>query len=500
MSSVIPGHDTPSDSAATTNATTSALDRQFVRGVAWTGMSRLATQFVSWASFLLAARLLTPGDFGVVAAATSTVGLVGLITEFGLGTAIVAKANVDRRELQQLSGLAALAALAGWLVCVLIAWPASQILRVPELVRVLPLVGCTIAITTFYSVPAALLRRELAFKRLSAFEVGKALTGAATLMTGALLGWGFWAPLGADLLAVTVMMVLLLRGTRLWPKRPVWQELRESLHLSRDVLLSRVAWYSYSNSDFAIVSRRVGAAALGNYSMAWTLINLPSEKIATLLFAVTPSIFSRVRDDLPEFRRYVRLLLESMSLLLMPASAGLALVARDTVGVVLGYKWESAVPIIQALAVFAIFKSISPLSAQILVSRGNAAAARRQSFTGLAVMPLSFLFASQYGAVAVALAWTIVYPILIWFQMKEALEDIGMTMGDAVFHVGPMLLATLFMSAGVLTAQWLLRDAPGSTRLIVSVAAGGLTYPLMLLLLARQRVLAAWRFLRHRGA
>ncbi len=488
-----------SDDSAT-RARARTLDGQFAHGIAWTGAARAASQIVSWASFLAVARILSPGDFGIVAGATSVVGLVALMSEFGLGTAIVAKSALEPGEIRQLAGMAAGLGVAAWLICAIVGWPAAAALRIPQLVRVLPVVGLSIALTTCNAVPIALLRRQLAFRTLSLFEMIKAFLAAGTVLGAALAGAGFWAPLLGDLVASAAMAAMLFRSSGLVPQRPRWHAIADSMRLSREVLVSRAAWYMYSNADFAVVSRRLGAGALGDYSMAWTLINLPTEKVATLIFSVTPGIFARVRDDLAEFRRYVLLLVESLAMLLMPMSAGIGLVATDAVAVVLGERWRHAAPLIQALALFAVVKSIAPLSAQILISRGHAAAARRQSLWGLAILPLAFVLASRYGAVAVALVWTSVYPVMVAFQLREAAHEIGLPIRSIARRIAPILLGTAVMSAAVLLLQRAL--AGGQLRpavhLSLSIAVGAVVYTLVLWVVARERLRSAYTFVRQR--
>ncbi len=479
-----------------------SLDKQFARGLAWTGVSRLAAQIVSWSAFLIVVRTLSPGDFGIVAAATSVVGLVSLVAEFGLGTAIVARSELADDEVRQLVGVAALTGAFAWAVCAALGWPTAFALRVPELTKVLPVVGLSVALATLNAVPAAMLRRRMAFRSLSQFEMCRSVLGAIVVLSLALAGWGFWAPITGEVVAALAMTFLLFRATRLTAHQPNWASIADVLTLSREVLLSRAAWYAYSNADLAVVSRRLGKSELGDYYMAWTLINLPTEKVATLLFAVTPSVFAKVRDNLVEFRRYVLLLFESLALILMPMAAGIGVVASDAVPVLVGSKWQSSVPLVQALALYAVVKSVAPLSAQILIARGRAATARRQSFWGLATLPISFLIASRFGALAVALVWATVYPVLVYFQLRVAAREIELPMVELLRRLIPVVVSTGLMAGAVL----LLRSAiilelmQPALLLAVSVAAGGLVYSAMIMLLAGDRVRVAIAFVRRRSS
>lgn len=472
-----------------------------MQGIAWTGTSRLASQLVSWGSFLVVARILSPGDIGVTAAAASVVGFVALLAEFGLGSAIVAKVELKPDELSQLAGIAVGTAAFAWLVIALMGWPAAQALRISELTRVLPLLGLTVALSTVLAIPSAVMRRNMAFRGLSKLEMGRSVIAAVASLGLALAGFRFWAPLLADLLSNIFLTAALFRATGLKLRKPQWSGIADAIQFSREVLISRAAWYAYSNADFIVVSRQLGKAALGDYSMAWTMINLPSEKVATLLFAVTPSILARVRDDLVEFRRYVLLLFESLGMVLMPTAAGIGLVAADAVSVVLGQKWENSTNLIQALALFAVVKSLSPMTSQILISRGKADVARRQSLWGLAILPPAFIAASHWGALAVALVWSTVYPFLVLYQVHQAAQEIELSLSTILRRLSPVILSTLGMAGAVLSVQTLLESGGvhAGLRLAVCAAVGGSVYLSLLWVLARDRLRVAYAFIRARG-
>src|SRR5918999_2811723 len=115
---------------------TRRLDRQLVQGVSWSGAIKGLTQLLSWASTIVVARLLSPEDFGLVAMATVYIGLTALITEFGLGAAIVALRDLGDELLAQLHTVALLVGLAAFAVSLLVAIPLSRFFSAPELALV----------------------------------------------------------------------------------------------------------------------------------------------------------------------------------------------------------------------------------------------------------------------------------------------------------------------------------------------------------------------------
>ena len=78
-----------------------ALDHSLLRGVAWTAAAKWASQALSWVSWLIVARLLSPEDYGLVGMAAIYLGLITLLSEFGLGTAVLAIRELSVEQIDQ---------------------------------------------------------------------------------------------------------------------------------------------------------------------------------------------------------------------------------------------------------------------------------------------------------------------------------------------------------------------------------------------------------------
>jgi PST family polysaccharide transporter len=115
--------------------------------------------------------------------------------------------------------------------------------------------------------------------------------------------------------------------------------------------------------------------AIGIYGRAYQLINIPTDNLNSAVGEVAFSALSRVQDDPGRFKNYF---LKGYSLVLgltLPITILCALFARDLILIILGPKWESAVPIFRLLApTIAIFAVINPLGWLLnslgLVTRG----------------------------------------------------------------------------------------------------------------------------------
>lgn len=475
------------------------LDRAFVRAVSWKAALGLVTQGIKWLSTIFVARLLSPEDYGVVAAASVYIGFAALLTEFGIASAIIYQRDLTEKQIGQLGGVAILMGLATLAGSIVFALPVSKWLASEALVAVLPVMGIASAISVVNSVPVALLTRDLNFRTLSIIESTQALVSMVVVLGLALAGARYWSLVIGEVVGVVLMGGWLYRETRYSVFRPRLQELKSSLRFGGAILANRLAWYTYTNTDVAVVSRKLGAGAVGDYSMAWTLTTLPSTKIASFLLGVTPSLFARVQNDKKAMSRYYLKLTELLAICLFPAILGISLTARESVPLLLGTRWIGAVPIIQLLGASVALRSVMPLSNQVLVSRMRADLALRYSVLMALILPVGFWFGAQWGTTGVAAAWLTLYPILGLRQFQITSKELGISLTETlqvlVRPVGGLVVMTAAVSVARYSAPVHL---PLSARLATLVLVGASVYGMYSWLMLRPQVMSLVQLVRNR--
>lgn len=467
------------------------LDRSLLRGVAWTVTAKWVAQGLTWVSWLIVARLLSPEDYGLVGMATMYLGLITLLSEFGLGTAVLAVRELRREQLEQLNGLAVLLGLAGLVASCTMAIPLGRFFRAPELPLVLVAMSTTFLITSFKTVPFALLQRDLRFKTLALIDLSQALVVAIGMIGFAVAGFRYWTLVCGGVLGTLISTGAVIRLRHLpfaWP-RP--KSLKHAMTLSFDVVIARLCWYASANADFLVAGRILGKAALGFYNVGWTLASLPVNKVTALVGQVTPAFFSAVQRDPPALRRYLLRITEGIALVTFPLSFGLVLVASDLVRVVLGAKWEGTIAPLQLLAAYVAFRSITPLLSQVLMIIRDSRFEMWRMAAAAAVMPTAFYFSAQrWGTVGLALAWLLVDPLLTFMLYRRVFSKIGLSANAYLAALWPALSGTALMAALVLAVGMFSSEWTAGLRLAAQIGAGVISYGLVCLVLHRERFAA----------
>lgn len=474
--------------------TRSELDRSLVSGVAWTAAMRWIAQGVSWAGTLIAARLLVPGDYGLVAMAMLPIGLVRMVEDFGLDAVLVQNRSLGRDIQAQLAGFALMLGAALAALFVIAAHPIAAFFNEPAVAGAIQLLCLLLIFDSLQIVPRALLQRELAFRRLAFLQLLQVCVTQSALVAAAFAGMGHRSLIFNTLAGGAVVTALLLW----WKPYPVRLP-RALAAISGPILqgwrllVSRAGWYAYSNMDQTIIGRVLGRDSLGAYSFSLTFANLPVQEITSVFSRVVPGVFTEVQHDRARLRGYFLRLTEAIAFLAFPCAAGIALVADVLVALALGPQWGAVVEPLRILCLASAFTAAQILVSHILMWTGRFRANMWCSILAAAVLPLAFLAGTRYGLEGVAWAWAIAMPLVNIPSMVIAFRAIDSGFRDWLRALLPAAICTTCMAMAVVAVRFALPTMlPNWVRFAALAGTGGITYVLVLLLVYRERV---WAFL-----
>jgi len=458
------------------------MQRSLARGIAWTGGAKWLTQILTWGTTIVVARILGPDAYGLVGMASLFLGLVTMFTEFGLGTAIVSLHDLTERQVAEVNSVAVLLGLGGTALTCLAAWPLSRFFHEPAVFWIVIAMSTNFVISGLRLTPYALLQKDLRFKLLAVLESAQAVVFALTNVVFALLGFDYWTlVIGAVVSQLfAAVSTLVFRGHRFaWPSR---EGLKGVLQFSNHILLGRLAWYLYSNADFAVAGRVLGKTALGAYSFGWQFASIPVQKITALVTRVTPAYFAAAQHDNAALRRLLLNVTEGLAFLTLPATVGIALVAPEFVPLALGPEWSGAVAPLEVLCLYASYRSLVTLLPQILNIKGDA---RWTMWLGIAtalVLPASFYLGSYYGPVGIAAMWILVYPLFTIPLYRRTFMRIEMRAREYLAVLWSPVRGSVLMGAAVMGLRLILPVAwPLALRLGLLIAAGAIAYGLAVL-------------------
>ena len=160
-------------------------------------------------STMVLARMLGPSDFGLVAMATTILGLFRIFKEAGLSTATVQREGVTHAQVSNLFWINI--AVSGVIsVCVAASAPAvAWFYKDPRLIAIMLALAGTFLLTGSTVQHMALLNRQMRFKAV--VQIASVAAGVALGIVMAWLNYGYWSLVGSQL--VTPLLAGILAWT-----------------------------------------------------------------------------------------------------------------------------------------------------------------------------------------------------------------------------------------------------------------------------------------------
>jgi O-antigen/teichoic acid export membrane protein len=146
---------------------------------------------------------------------------------------------------------------------------------------------------------------------------------------------------------------------------------RQLWSFSKWIIVGNLGSYGLIQVDKFLVGRRTDAAIMGQYSLADDIAAMPTTELLSPLSRVLFPVFVDSAHDPEKLRSAFCKAIGVQSLIALPAGVGLCVIAGDAVLLLLGERWERAVPLIQTLALINIFSALSYSSSYLLLALGK---------------------------------------------------------------------------------------------------------------------------------
>ena len=260
----------------------------------------------------------------------------------------------------------------------------------------------------------ALLKRNMLFKQIAMIQLLALSLGVMGGIWAALNGMNYWSLLAMQLINVSAMSVGYWYQCGWRPKSyDRKSDIKGLLKFGGFMTANSIATYFARNSDDILIGREFGSVVTGNYSRAYSLINLPLSQIVSPMTSVAIPALSRSREVPATYSELYYNYVSSLSYLTMPMIAFLGINASTLIPLLLGEHWRVSAGLFQILAMAEFLQPLASSTGWIFVSSGRA----KQMFisTALAtpVIVGAIFIGLNYGASGVAYCYMIASNILV---------------------------------------------------------------------------------------
>ncbi|UOA09124.1 oligosaccharide flippase family protein [Methylobacter sp. S3L5C] len=304
-----------------------ALKKVATQGAFWTLANYGLSQALRFGSNLILTHLLFPELFGLMSLVNVVIMGLALFSDIGIGISIVqSKRGNDPDFLNSAWTIQVIRGFWIWIVAVVIAYPAAELYKTPELIWLIPVIAIDSVISGFNSTGLFTSYRNMAVKKLVIVGLVTQIIALGVMITWAWLYPSIWALITGTIvstLAYTVWSHFLIPGQHSrfrWDKTAV----KEILSFGKWIFISTALTFLAGQVDRIILGKIFSLEMLGVYTIALTLSDVPRQMVSGLSSKIIFPTLSRLAHiPRPELRKQ---LLNTRKRFLMLLALGLAII------------------------------------------------------------------------------------------------------------------------------------------------------------------------------
>lgn len=410
----------------------SDLTKRTFSGFIWMFSGAGAEAVIRVIVLAILARLVTPEEFGIVAAALTVVAFAEIFGRVGIAPSVVQVETLRPEHVRSAFTFTVFLGLCVAAGCYVGAPVIASLYAMPNLDAFVRVISVIFVIRSLMLVSEALLMRQLKFRALAmASLVSYGLGYAAVAVVLAAMGWGAWALVYGQIVQAAVLTVILLLLARHSFKPSLdWHSIKHMGRFGSGITLTQVANYLALNADYFVIGRFIGAGALGHYSRAYVLLSQINGMVGKMGDRVLFPAISAVQSDPARVSRSFHRAVSLSFLTMTPLSVLMIVAAPEIIDLLLGPQWEAVILPFQVLIAGLGFRAAYKFVGTVMRAKGYVFLNAYWQFIYAGLVIATSLVGVQFGiagvAVGVTLSIVATFASGVFFLRKL----IPLTMGD----------------------------------------------------------------------
>ena len=436
----------------TTDSDNRSLKEKTAQGLFWGFFNSGGTQLLNLVIGIFLARLLSPGEYGIVGMLAIFTVLACNLQDSGFGVALINIKDIKHNDYNSVFWFNIGISLLMYSVLFLCAPLISSFYHEPCLTDLSRFVFVGFIFAALGIVPNAILSRALRVKEKTIVAlVALAVSGIVGVVM-AWKGYSYWS-----LATQQVIYNLMICTGRYYCARwsPTFHfdftPVKKMFTFSYKVLLTYVLTTINNNMLTVIFGRLFPSQAVGNYYQANKWNMMANQLVSNTVSQVAQPVLTRINDDSERQRRVFGKILRFTAFMSFPAMFGLALVAPQVILLAIGDQWINSIPLLQILCVSGAFLPLYTVYQNLFLSQGKSDIYMWLNVAQIVIMLIAVLACRSLGITAMViafacisilwlLAWQVFASRLIGYRFTTMMRD---------------LLPFLFIALAVMGFTWL---------------------------------------------
>lgn len=308
-----------------------------------TAVSKYVNIFLGIFFSAILSRILSPNDYGIVAIVAVFTSFFMVLSNCGLGVAIIQRKDFGQAEIDSLFTFSIYLGLLLAFIFILLAYPICLFFNNNVYLPICLILSVSIFFNTINSVPDGLLRKEKKF-----FLIGLRLIIVSLLTYGAtvvlaMLDFKYYALVIQSVVSSVLIFIWNLKNIKVhFVGKVDWHVLQSIFSYSGYNFLFNFFNFFSRNLDKLIIGKTLGNESLAQYNKAYHFMLYPVQNLTNIISPTLHPILSDYQDDVKAvYDKYIKVV-KLLSLLGVFITAVCFICSNEIITILYGNQWNSA--------------------------------------------------------------------------------------------------------------------------------------------------------------
>lgn len=344
----------------------------FRNGFFWSAVGQYGRIVSLFIINMFLSRLLTPKEYGQVAMITIFITFFQLMTEAGLGPAIIQQKGFQDKDHSNLFTISILFSIGFACLFGIFGFAIAYYYNDVDYVKFSWMLSIVVLFSGMQIVPNAVLLKKQLFKTVNLINLLVTIISGITSVFMAIEGFGVYTLIFNSILnaILTFLLVTRVSGVTLTkefdlnPLKKVWG-------FSKNQFGFNFINYFSRNSDSLLIGKLMSSEALGNYNKSYQLLMYPVTIFGGVVTPILQPVLSNYQDNPEAVREVYFKIIKVLAILTIPFSFFLMFSAKQIILIMFGSQWQEAVKPFSILSSTLWIQVISSTAGAIFQARNK---------------------------------------------------------------------------------------------------------------------------------
>jgi len=429
----------------------SSLKHKSINSMGWSLVDNVVGTGTSFLVGLVLARLLSPGEFGIIGIIMVFLSIALIFIDSGFSQALIRKKEASPKDYNTLFWFNLMVAIVCYATIFAISGFIADFFEQPLLDPVLKVTALMLIFNALSIVQRVIFIRLLDFRTQASTTIVSSVLSGVVGIVMAFMGYGVWSLVGQILTRYLVQTIMFWVRCSWRPQMRVYGDsFREMFHFGHKLLLSGLLDTLYRNLSYIVIGKFYSTQALGQYTRAGQFANIFSANLLSVVQKVSYPVLSSIQDEPERLKAGYQKMIKTSMLLTFALILGMVAVAKPMILILIGEKWLPAVYYLQIICLAEMLYPLHAINLNILNVKG-----RSDLFLRLEVikktLAIPMILAGIYYSIEAMLWCGVLFSFVAYFlNAYYSAKLIDYPISQQVKDILP----TFVVSVGVAVVMW----------------------------------------------